>query len=80
MTSGAPYVRARGIARQLGLSERTIRRRIADGTLWSVKIGGARLIPEAVLHRLTAGADELEDASVQVRKKKPVAQRITNVS
>ena len=49
--SGRRFLRARDIAERLGLSERTIRRFIADGTLPAVKIGGARLVAEADLIR-----------------------------
>jgi excisionase family DNA binding protein len=45
------YLRAREIAERVGLSVRTVRRWIADGTLCSVKIGGARLVAEADLLR-----------------------------
>ena len=38
------YLRAREVARLLGLSFRTVRRRIADGTFPSRRIGGARLV------------------------------------
>ncbi len=52
--SGRPqYLRAREIAELVGMDVRTIRRLIADGTLPSVKIGGARLVPvEADLPRM----------------------------
>jgi excisionase family DNA binding protein len=43
------YLRAPEIAALLGLDVRTIRRWIADGTLPSVKLGGARLVAEADL-------------------------------
>ena len=46
------YYRAAEIAEELGVDIRTIRRWIADGTLPSVKIGGARLVAEADLLRL----------------------------
>ena len=52
MTDTAKYLRAAEIARRLGLSERTVRRRIADKTLPSAKIGGARLVAQADLARL----------------------------
>jgi excisionase family DNA binding protein len=52
---GSPaYLRARALASRLGISERTIRRWIADGILPSVKIGGARLVSEAGLDSLLA--------------------------
>ena len=46
MSSSSQYLRARDIADLLGLSIRTIRRWLADGTLPSVRIGGARLVLE----------------------------------
>ena len=46
------YFRAAEIAEELGVDVRTIRRWIADGTLPSVKIGGARLVAEADLLRV----------------------------
>ena len=49
MTHPKDYLRARDIAERLGLSVRTVRRRIADQTLRSEKLGGARLIPTAEL-------------------------------
>ncbi len=45
------YLRAGEVSAELGVSERTVRRWIADGTLPSVKIGGARLVPRAELER-----------------------------
>lgn len=50
------YLRAGEIATMLGTTERTIRRWIADGTLPSVKIGGARLVPRSELDRKLAPA------------------------
>jgi excisionase family DNA binding protein len=46
------YWRARAIAELLDVDVRTVRRWIADGTLPSAKIGGARLVAEAGLLRL----------------------------
>jgi excisionase family DNA binding protein len=61
---GSPaYLRARALASRLGISERTIRRWIADGTIPSVKIGGARLVPEAGLARLLALGSSVEGSS-----------------
>lgn len=45
------YLRAHQIADLLGVTERTVRRWIADGTLPSVKLGGARLVAQAELDR-----------------------------
>jgi excisionase family DNA binding protein len=46
------YLRAAEVARLLCVAVRTVRRWIADGTLPSSKIGGARLVAEADLLRL----------------------------
>ena len=45
------YLRAHQIADLLGVTERTIRRWMANGTLPSVKLGGARLVAVAELDR-----------------------------
>ena len=51
--SGEPeYLRAREIAELLGVDVRTIRRRIKDGTLPSVRVGGARLVARDDLLRM----------------------------
>jgi excisionase family DNA binding protein len=49
MTQRRDYLRAREIVKRIGLSLRTVRRRIADQTFRSEKLGGARLIPAAEL-------------------------------
>ena len=49
--SARTFLRPRQIAELLGLTERTIRRWIADGTLPSVKLGGARLVARTTLER-----------------------------
>jgi len=41
------FLRPRSVAELLGVSERTVRRWIADETLRSTKVGGARLIARA---------------------------------
>ena len=52
------------IAQEVGCTERTVRRWIADGTLPSVKLGGARLVARATLEqRLAAPIDLLEEGS-----------------
>jgi len=45
------HLRAGEVSVELGVSERTVRRWITDGTLASVKIGGARLVARAELER-----------------------------
>jgi excisionase family DNA binding protein len=60
VTERPAYLRAHAIAARLGLSERTVRRRIADRTFASVKIGGARLMSEVELERLLSEGNELE--------------------
>ena len=47
----ARYLRARAIATLFGVSERTVRRWIAEGIIPSVKVGGTRLIPMVELER-----------------------------
>ena len=51
MGGAAAFFRPRQIAELLGVTERTVRRWIADGTLPSVKLGGARLVARATLER-----------------------------
>ena len=52
------FLRPRQISEMLGVTERTIRRWIADGTLPSVKLGGARLVARVTLEqRLGAPID-----------------------
>ncbi len=51
------HLRVHQIAAALGLSERTIRRWISDGTLPSRKLGGARLVARADLERLLAAPE-----------------------
>jgi excisionase family DNA binding protein len=46
------YVRAADIARLLNVDIRTVRRRIKDQTIPSVRVGGARLVAIADLERL----------------------------
>ncbi len=60
--SAAAFLRPRQIAEVLGVTERTIRRWIADGTLPSVKLGGARLVARATLEqRLGVSLDLSEE-------------------
>jgi excisionase family DNA binding protein len=50
------YLTARETAERLGISLRTVRRRIADGSLPSIKIGGAVRIPVSALEPAEARA------------------------
>ena len=52
MNRHSDYFRAREIAAFTGVALRTVRRWIADGTLPSVKLGGARLVAKSDLARL----------------------------
>lgn len=52
MSERPEYLRASQLADRLNVNVRTVRRWIADGTLPSIKIGGARLIAEADLLRI----------------------------
>jgi excisionase family DNA binding protein len=56
MTDAPDYLRAGDIARLSGASVRTVRRRIADGTLPSAKVGGLRLVSRKVLERVLSPA------------------------
>lgn len=56
-TAGPRFLRAGALAEMLGLSERTVRRWIAEGSLPSVKMGGARLVPISALEELLKEAD-----------------------
>lgn len=58
MTACPRYLRAGEIARLVGVSERTVRRWIAEGTLPSSKIGGARLVLRAALERVLGDLPE----------------------
>ena len=59
---GTAFLRPRQIAELLSVTERTVRRWIADGTLPSVKLGGARLVARVTLERrLEAPIDLLEE-------------------
>ena len=49
--SARAFLRPRQIAELLSVTERTVRRWIADGTLTSAKLGGARLVARATLER-----------------------------
>ena len=49
-------MRAAEIARLLPIDVRTVRRWIKDGTLPSVKVGGARLVPVGDLEKVLTGA------------------------
>jgi excisionase family DNA binding protein len=65
MIDRAEYLRAAEIARHTGLSLRTIRRRLSDGSIPSIKFGGSRLVTRANLERLScapAPAEEMESA------------------
>lgn len=55
MNSRPGYLRAPVIAVRLGVSVRTVRRWIADGTLPSTKVRGTRLVAEDDLARVLCG-------------------------
>jgi excisionase family DNA binding protein len=59
MKDGRKYLRAVEIAALTGMSLRTIRRRIADHTIPSVKLGGARLVAMAGLKAVLSGSSDL---------------------
>jgi len=57
MSANQKYFRVAEIAELTGLALRTIRRRIADGTFPSTKLGGARLVAKADLEAAFPPAD-----------------------
>ncbi len=62
--SAPAFLRPRQIAELLSVTERTVRRWIADGKIPSVKLGGARLVARATLERrLGAPIDLLEESN-----------------
>jgi excisionase family DNA binding protein len=63
MTGRIEYLRADDIVRLTGMSLRTIRRLIADETIPSTKLGGARLVARADLERLLCSSAELYEES-----------------
>ena len=67
MTAVKQYLRATEIAALTGLALRTVRRRIADGTFPSTKLGGARLVAKAHLEVAfsLAEADSREEQNDQ---------------
>ena len=60
MTAGTQFRRASAVADLLGLSERTVRRRLANGDFASAKAGGARLVDLEALGRRCTSLDLLE--------------------
>ena len=64
--SAAAFLRPRQIAEMLGVTERTVRRWIAEGTLPSVKLGGARLVARATLaQRLGTSLDLAKEGDAE---------------
>jgi excisionase family DNA binding protein len=63
MTGGTEYLRARDITDITGVSVRTVRRWIADGTLPSTKVGGTRLVPKTALEQLLSPARGTTDGA-----------------
>ena len=61
MTNAQKYLRARDIAQLTGISLRTARRWIANKTLASGKIGGARLVPKGELERLISPSRKVHE-------------------
>ncbi len=60
---GTAFLRPRQIAELLSVTERTVRRWIADGTLPSVKLGGARLVARVTLERRLEAPLDLPEES-----------------
>jgi excisionase family DNA binding protein len=63
MSHRPAYLRAEAVADLLGLSVRTIRRWIADRSIPSAKIGGARLVAFSDLERLLSGPRDADMAA-----------------
>ena len=57
------YLSAAQVAERLGISLRTVRRRIADGTLPSLKVGGAVRVPASALEIPDAPASAFSHSS-----------------
>ncbi len=57
------FLRPRLVAELLDVTERTVRRWIADGTLPSVKVGGARLIARTTLEQQLGASLDLSEES-----------------
>ena len=51
LMGGPAFLRPRSVAELLGVTERSVRRWIADETLPSIKVGGARLIARDALEQ-----------------------------
>jgi excisionase family DNA binding protein len=64
MTDAPEYLRARDIARLTGVSLRTARRWIANETLVSGKVGGARLVAKGELERLLSPSPEVQEEDI----------------
>ncbi len=60
---GPAFLRPRLVAELLDVTERTVRRWIADETLPSVKLGGARLIARATLEQQLGASLDLSEES-----------------
>lgn len=58
MNDSAEYLRAGDIARLTGVTIRTVRRWITDGTIPSTKLGGARLVAKVDLEGLLSATPE----------------------
>ena len=65
MTNAQEYLRARDIAQLTGISLRTARRWIANKTLASGKIGGARLVAKGELERLISPSRKVHDDDIK---------------
>ena len=65
MTNAQKYLRARDIAQLTGISLRTTRRWIANKTLASGKIGGARLVAKGELERLISPSRKVHDDDIK---------------
>jgi excisionase family DNA binding protein len=65
MTNAQEYLRARDIAGLTGVSLRTVRRWIANKTLVSAKVGGARLVAKGELARLLSPSRKVDEGDIK---------------
>ena len=69
MMGGKRYLRAADIVRLTGVSIRTVRRWIADETIPSLKLGGARLVATADLEAVLSSSNNVIKDSFDDPKK-----------
>jgi excisionase family DNA binding protein len=68
MTDGKEYLRAGDIARLTGTTVRTVRRWIADKTIPSRRLGGARFVATADLEAALSASEDVLKESFDTQK------------